>query len=74
MRPGNCTKGDEHKSRRPESVRGRKIQALTHLVGAVLALAGSAVLVALAAFERDAWKLVGVISVRIASFGLPTSP
>jgi hypothetical protein len=40
---------------------GERFNAPTHLVGAVLALAGSAVLIALTAFEGDAWKLAGVI-------------
>ncbi len=39
---------------------GEKFNALTHLVGAVLALAGTVVLVALAALSRDPWKVVSV--------------
>ena len=39
---------------------GEKFNALTHVVGAVLALAGAIVLVVLAAIEGDAWKLVSV--------------
>ena len=39
---------------------GEKFNALTHLVGAVLALGGSVALIVLAALQRDAWKLVSV--------------
>jgi hemolysin III len=39
---------------------GEKFNALTHVVGAVLALAGTVVLVVLAALSGDAWKVVGV--------------
>ena len=39
---------------------GEKFNAVTHLVGAVLALGGSVVLVVLAALEGDSWKLVSV--------------
>jgi hemolysin III len=39
---------------------GEKFNALTHLVGAVLALAGAVVLMALAARDGDPWKLVSV--------------
>jgi hemolysin III len=39
---------------------GEKFNAVTHLVGAVLALAGAVVLVVLAAMSGDAWKVVGV--------------
>jgi len=39
---------------------GEKLNAWTHLVGAVLAVAGTAVLVVLAALSGDAWKVVGV--------------
>ncbi len=39
---------------------GEKFNAVTHLVGAVLALAGAIVLVVLAAAGGDAWKVVGV--------------
>lgn len=39
---------------------GEKFNALTHLVGAVLALAGSIVLVVLAALAGDPWKIVSV--------------
>ena len=39
---------------------GEKFNAVTHLVGAVLALGGSVVLVVLAALEGDRWKLVSV--------------
>lgn len=39
---------------------GEKFNAVTHLVGAVLALAGSIVLIVIAALEGDAWKVVGV--------------
>jgi hemolysin III len=39
---------------------GEKFNALTHLVGAVLALVGSVVLIVLAAPESDPWKLVSV--------------
>jgi len=40
--------------------RGEKFNALTHVVGAVLALAGTVVLVVLAALSGDPWKVVGV--------------
>jgi hemolysin III len=39
---------------------GEKFNALTHLVGAALALAGSIVLVVLAALGGDPWKVVSV--------------
>jgi hemolysin III len=39
---------------------GEKFNALTHVVGAVLALAGTVVLVVLAALSGDPWKVVGV--------------
>jgi len=39
---------------------GEKFNAVTHLVGAVLALAGAIVLVVLAAIGGDPWKVVGV--------------
>jgi hemolysin III len=39
---------------------GEKFNALTHLVGAVLALVGTIVLVVLAAVGGDPWKVVGV--------------
>jgi len=39
---------------------GEKFNALTHLVGAVLALAGSVVLIVLAALIGDPWKVVSV--------------
>ena len=39
---------------------GEKFNAVTHLVGAVLALAGAIVLVVLAAMGGDPWKVVGV--------------
>ena len=39
---------------------GEKFNALTHIVGAVLALAGAIVLVVLAAMDGDPWKVVGV--------------
>ncbi|MET1085276.1 MAG: hemolysin III family protein [Burkholderiales bacterium] len=39
---------------------GEKFNAVTHLVGAVLALAGSVVLVVLAALGGDPWKVVSV--------------
>jgi hemolysin III len=39
---------------------GEKLNALTHLVGAVLALAGTVVLVVLAALDGDPWKVVSV--------------
>ena len=39
---------------------GEKFNALTHLVGAVLALAGSVVLIVLAALDGDPWKVVSV--------------
>jgi len=39
---------------------GEKLNAVTHIVGAVLALAGAIVLVVLAALTGDPWKVVGV--------------
>jgi len=39
---------------------GEKFNALTHLVGAVLALAGTVLLIVLAALDGDPWKVVGV--------------
>jgi hemolysin III len=39
---------------------GEKFNAITHLVGAILALAGAVVLIVLAAMQGDAWKIVGV--------------
>ena len=39
---------------------GEKLNAVTHLVGAILALAGSVVLVVRAAMSGDIWKIVGV--------------
>jgi hemolysin III len=39
---------------------GERFNAVTHLVGAVLALAGSVVLVVLAASTGDPWKIVSV--------------
>jgi hemolysin III len=39
---------------------GEKFNALTHLVGAVLALVGAIMLVVLAALGGDSWKVVGV--------------
>jgi len=39
---------------------GEKFNALTHLVGAVLALAGAVVLIVLAALGGDPWKVVSV--------------
>ena len=39
---------------------GEKFNALTHLVGAVLALAGTVVLVVAAALGGDPWKVVSV--------------
>ena len=39
---------------------GERFNALTHLVGAVLALAGAVVLVVLAALGGDPWKVVSV--------------
>jgi hemolysin III len=40
--------------------RGEKFNAVTHLVGAALALGGSVVLVVLAALTGDPWKIVSV--------------
>ena len=40
--------------------RGEKFNALSHLVGAVLALAGTVVLIVLAALSGDPWKIVSV--------------
>jgi len=39
---------------------GEKFNALTHLVGAVLALAGTVVLIVLAVLDGDPWKVVSV--------------
>jgi hemolysin III len=39
---------------------GEKFNAITHLGGAVLALAGTVVLIVFAAFSGDAWKVVSV--------------
>ncbi|HKB59893.1 MAG TPA: hemolysin III family protein [Gallionellaceae bacterium] len=39
---------------------GERFNAITHLVGAVLAVAGTVVLIVLAAEQRDAWKIVSV--------------
>lgn len=39
---------------------GEKLNAWTHLVGALLAVAGSAVLIAVAALGGDPWKIVSV--------------
>jgi hemolysin III len=39
---------------------GEKFNAVTHLVGAVFALAGAIALVVLAAMGGDPWKVVGV--------------
>ncbi len=39
---------------------GEKFNAVTHIVGAVLALAGAVVLVVIAAIGGDPWKVVGV--------------
>lgn len=39
---------------------GEKFNALTHLVGAVLALGGTVVLIVLAALDGDPWKVVSV--------------
>ncbi|NMG74079.1 PAQR family membrane homeostasis protein TrhA [Aromatoleum diolicum] len=39
---------------------GEKFNALTHLVGAMLALAGTVVLIVLAAQDGDPWKVVSV--------------
>ncbi len=39
---------------------GEKFNAVSHLIGAVLALAGAIVLVVLAAMEGDPWKVVSV--------------
>jgi hemolysin III len=39
---------------------GERFNAFTHLIGAILALIGSAVLIVLAAREGDFWKLVSI--------------
>jgi len=39
---------------------GEKFNAITHLVGAVLAIAGTVVLIVLASLQGDAWKIVSV--------------
>ena len=39
---------------------GEKFNALTHLVGAILAIAGIVVLIVLAALDGDPWKVVSV--------------
>ena len=45
---------------RPSLHDGEKFNAVTHLVGAALALAGAVVLVVVAAADGDPWKVVGV--------------
>lgn len=40
--------------------RGEKFNAITHLVGLLLALAGTVVLIVLAALDGDPWKVVSV--------------
>ncbi|MDO9191308.1 MAG: hemolysin III family protein [Undibacterium sp.] len=40
---------------------GEKLNAITHLVGAVLALAGSVALIVFASLTGDPWKLISVI-------------
>src|SRR5512137_1935225 len=49
---------------------GEKFNALTHVVGAVLALAGTVVLVVLAALSGDPWKVVGVTIYGVALVSL----
>lgn len=39
---------------------GEKFNAITHLVGALLAIAGTVILIVLAALEGDPWKVVSV--------------
>jgi hemolysin III len=39
---------------------GERFNAITHLVGAVLALAGTVILIVVAALEGDPWKIVSV--------------
>ncbi|HUW00063.1 MAG TPA: hemolysin III family protein [Gallionella sp.] len=39
---------------------GEKFNAITHLVGAILAIAGSVVLIVLASLQGDPWKIVSV--------------
>ena len=39
---------------------GERLNAITHLIGAVLALAGSIALIVLAALGGDIWKIIGV--------------
>ncbi|HEU0199857.1 MAG TPA: hemolysin III family protein, partial [Burkholderiaceae bacterium] len=38
--------------------RGERLNSITHLVGTALAVAGSAIMIALAAIEGDPWKVV----------------
>jgi len=45
---------------KPPGYYGEKFNAVTHLVGAVLSLAGAIVLVVLAAVHGDPWKVVSV--------------
>jgi len=39
---------------------GERFNAITHLVGAILAIAGSVVLIVVASLQRDPWKIVSV--------------
>jgi hemolysin III len=52
--------GAKPRRTRARRCNGEKLNAITHLVGAVLALVGSTVLVTLAALSGDAWKVVSV--------------
>jgi hemolysin III len=39
---------------------GEKFNAITHLVGAILAIAGTVTLILLASLQGDPWKIVSV--------------
>jgi hemolysin III len=39
---------------------GERFNAITHLIGAILAIAGSVVLIVVASLQRDPWKIVSV--------------
>ena len=52
---------------------GEKFNALSHLVGAILALAGAIVLVVLASIGGDPWKVVGVSIYGVTLVGMYSS-
>jgi hemolysin III len=60
---GSSRRMAEAPRRRRQTIKmyyGERFNAFTHLIGAVLALAGAVLLVVLAALHGDAWKVVGV--------------